>query len=56
VSCLPGKASATVRDILRKAVEIAFARCLKDDLQERVLDFDRDAAHEAERWRPGGSL
>ena len=31
----------------RQQLEIAFARCLKDDLQDRILDFDRDAAHEA---------
>ena len=28
-------------------LEIAFARSLKEDLQERILDFDRDAAREA---------
>ncbi len=31
----------------KQHLEIAFARCLKDDLQERILDFDRGAAHEA---------
>ena len=31
----------------KQQLEIAFARCLKDDLQERILDFDRDAAREA---------
>jgi toxin FitB len=31
----------------KQQLEIAFARCLKDDLQERIFDFDRDAAREA---------
>jgi toxin FitB len=31
----------------KEQLEIAFARCLKDDLREQILDFDRDAAHAA---------
>ena len=31
----------------KQQLEIAFARCLKEDLHERILDFDRDAALEA---------
>jgi toxin FitB len=31
----------------KQQLEAAFARSLEADLQERILDFDRDAAHEA---------
>lgn len=31
----------------RQQLETAFAYCLKEDLHERVLDFDRDAAYRA---------
>jgi toxin FitB len=31
----------------RQRLEAAFARCLREDLEERVWDFDREAANEA---------
>ncbi len=31
----------------RQRLEIAFARCLREDLQDRVWDFDREAADQA---------
>ena len=45
----------------RQALEAAFARLLKDDLEERVLDFDSAAATEAallaaERQKSGRSV